>query len=77
MKPIFKINGYYKIKHPQKTYPWPCGPTSDRTIELYDDDVLTPYKGKWMKHTGLCCFGFEIPTEDLIEINEEISLQLM
>lgn len=63
MKPDF-----YKLKPEYEgiSYPWPCESQPSRTIQLFDDDVLTKQDdGKYSKHTGLGCFGIEIPDEHL------------
>ena len=73
----FKIDGYYKIKHKEKEYPWPCKSEPDRKIMIYDDDVLTSSDGKsYFKHTGLGCFGIEIPEEDIIFYDELANMRL-
>jgi len=60
---------FYKIKpeHDEKEYPWPCKRQPNRTIQLFDDDILTKQKdGKgFTKHTGLCCLNIQIPETDL------------
>ena len=62
----FEMSNYYKVKE-DKTYPWPCAADPNRTIEIFDDDVLTEDKdGTFTKHTGLCCIHIQIPKEDLI-----------
>jgi len=74
----FKINKWYRIKHKEKKYPWPCKSQRGRTITLYDDDVLTKSEdGTFMKHTGLGCFNIEIPEEDLIEQCKAAKLRML
>jgi hypothetical protein len=74
----FKIDGYCKIKHEKKEYPWPCKSEPERLITIYGDDILTSSDGKtYMKHTGLGCFGIEIPKEDVIFCNDVARLRLM
>ncbi len=62
-----KINKWLSIKK-EKEYPWPCKAESERTILLFKDDVLTKNEeGTYTKHTGLCCFGIEIPDKDIVK----------
>ena len=70
---------WYQIKEGIKEYPWPCGSFLDRTIDIFDNDVLTlDENGKtYTKHTGACCFGIEIPKEDLVKVNSDIELQFL
>jgi len=73
-----KINKWVSIKKKEKKYPWPCKSDSNRTITIFDDDVLTKSEdGTYMKHTGLCCFGIEIPDKDLIKHTNPIRLVLI
>ena len=74
----FTIKDWYKIKHKQKAYPWPCESDPKRIIALFDDDVLTKTEnGKYMKHTGLCCFDIPIPDDDVIVQDEPADLRLI
>ena len=69
----YSLTNYFKIKHKEKEYPWPCKSKPDRTITLFDDDLLTkdPKTGTLTKHTGLCCFGIEVPPGDIIEVIDD------
>lgn len=59
---------YLRVKK-DSIYPWPCKNEPDRTIQLFDDDVLSRNSdGSYTKHTGLCCIGIIIPDEDIIEV---------
>jgi hypothetical protein len=62
-------HGCYRCIKPG-VYPWPCKGSPDRTLEIFDDDVLTRCERGWMKHTGLACIGIKIP-EDCMELWEE------
>ncbi len=75
----FSVKGYYTIKHSEKKYPWPCPSEPNRTITLFNDDVLTGDGGKntYMKHTGLGCFGIIVPEEDLIEHKKTVNMRLL
>jgi len=73
----YAVKDYYKIKHEEKEYPWPCNSEPDRTIILFDDDVLTKAEdGTFTKHTGACCMWIQIPEEDLIYCTDEIKLRM-
>lgn len=68
----YKITEYYRIKEHVKEYPWPCQPEPDRTITLYDWDVLTKCAdGTYTKHTGLGCVNIGIPPEDVIFVTDK------
>lgn len=60
---------FYKVKteHNGNAYPWPCKPHPDRTIELFDDDILTkqPDGGGYTKHNGICCVNIPVPDDHL------------
>lgn len=74
----FEIPHWYKIKDERKEYPWPCKDVPNRTIAIYNDDVLTRSEDRtFMKHTGLGCFGIQIPDDDLIEQDEPAKLRLL
>ena len=74
----FKIDGYYKIKHKEKEYPWPCDSEPNRMITIFDDDILTSSDGtSYMKHTGLGCFGIIIPEEDVVFYDELANMRLL
>jgi len=74
----FTIKSWYKIKHKEKEYPWPCEGKPDRMITLLDDDVLTKSDdGKFTIHTGMCCVGIIIPKEDLIKQDKPANLRLI
>lgn len=67
MKDLGKIGKYQRVKK-SKEYPWPWGGQLDRTIMIYDDDILRrSEKGIFTKITGLCCLNIHIPEEDIIE----------
>jgi hypothetical protein len=62
---------YQQVKE-NKTYPWPCTPLPNRTIEIFTDDVLTRSSpGVFTKHTGLCCMNILIPESDIIEVKDD------
>jgi hypothetical protein len=60
-----KIDGYYRIKKDKDEYHWPCEIDKNRTITIFKEDVLSKGEKGFIKHTGLCCFGIQIPDEDL------------
>ena len=66
----YTVNQYYRIKEKEYVAKWPMSDRGnpDRTITLYDDDVLTkdPDNGTYMKHTGIACFNIQIP-DDMVE----------
>lgn len=73
----FKITGAVHVKE-GKEYPWPTEKDPNRTIEIFDDDVLTKEEnGKYMKHTGLCCFNIVIPDEDTVAFDGDCNLTMM
>ncbi len=56
----------YRIKEEKKEYPW-----GRFTIVIFSSDVLTRQAdGHYMKHTGVGCFGIQIPDEDIILFEE-------
>ena len=70
--------GFYRLKaqHNGTEYPWPCDREPRRTLQIFADDILTmapadappPMEpGTMTKHTGLGCFGIQIPREHLDE----------
>src|SRR5688572_16952260 len=68
--------GFFRLKpqHNGAEYPWPCGREPNRTIQIFADDILTkappdsPYSpGTMTKHTGLGCWGIEVPDEHMDE----------
>jgi hypothetical protein len=64
MSRIFTIGPHFRPK--RGMYSWPSMRDQDRTIELFEDDVLTPDAyGGYTKHTGLCCVGIVVPTDCL------------
>lgn len=73
----FKIKGpWWKVKETKK-YPWPCKSLPNRTIEIFDDDILNKTSpGVYTKITGLGCMNILIPDEDTIEMNEEQHLTM-
>lgn len=77
MSYAFSIDGALRVKA-DKTYPWPCAPEPDRTIDLFDDDVLTKSEdGTYMKHTGLGCLHIVIPDEDLVPWGKPCELVML
>ena len=59
----------YQIKEGPKTYSWPCEVEQNRTITVTTDDLFSKTEdGTVIKHTGVGCYGIEIPDEDLEEI---------
>ena len=73
----FKINRYYTVKE-GKVYPWPCGSHPDRTIELFDDDILTKGEnGTFTKQTGICCLNIKIPEEDVVFHDGPLDLRML
>ena len=61
---------FYRLKaeYDGTEYPWPTDSNPKRTIQIFADDILTPSNdkpGTMMKHTGLGCFGIEIPAEHM------------
>ncbi|MCF7869461.1 MAG: hypothetical protein K9N09_12280 [Candidatus Cloacimonetes bacterium] len=61
----------YKIKEGPKEYSWPCDNDPERKITVTTDDLFSKTKdGTVIKHTGVGCYGIEIPEEDLEEIYE-------
>ena len=61
---------YCKVKK-DKIYPWPCKSEPDRTLPIFDDDILTRSSpGVFTKHTGICCLNILIPEEDIIDESE-------
>tara|TARA_R110000824_G_scaffold12226_5_gene53512 strand:- start:6297 stop:6533 length:237 start_codon:yes stop_codon:yes gene_type:complete len=74
----FKVIDGCRVKE-DKEYPWPCASDPNRTIELFDDDVLTKdlENGTYMKHTGIGCFNIVIPDEDIEQIEGDTDLQMI
>lgn len=67
MRDLGKIGKYQRVKK-SKEYPWPCESLPDRTIMIYDDDILRrSEKGIFTKITGLCCLDIHIPEKDIVE----------
>lgn len=63
-----EVGDYQRVRE-DKVYPWPCEPQPNRTIQLFNDDILTRSKdGTFVKHTGICCAGIVIPESDIIEV---------
>lgn len=65
----YSVTDYYTIKHKKKDYPWPVRDSSapERTITLFDDDILTKSDdGTFFKQTGLGCGNITVPEEDLV-----------
>jgi len=63
-----------------KDYKW--GNELGRTLRIFGldtsyPDVLTPYEGAWMKHTGVCCFGIQIPEEDIMPFPGDVELEII
>tara|TARA_Y100000310_G_C20617244_1_gene781291 strand:- start:82 stop:528 length:447 start_codon:yes stop_codon:yes gene_type:complete len=57
---------YWAIKYKKRIYSWPCESDLTRTIEIFGSDILSKNSdGTYFKHTGVGCFGIEIPDEDL------------
>lgn len=58
----------YRIKseYANNFYPWPCDSDKDRTIQIFDDDVMTKSpNGKYTMHTGICKLNIIIPDDHL------------
>ena len=74
----FNIKNYYKVKK-EGQYPWPCKGYADRTIELFNDDVLTKDSedGTFMKHTGLGCVGIILKDDEVYYVPETARLQMI
>ncbi len=74
----FQVQPWYKLKYPEREYPWPCKSEPERTIQIFNDDVLTrTRKGVYMKHTGICCTSILIPDEDVELVETPANLRLM
>lgn len=70
----YSVGKHYRVKE-QKSYPWPCKPIPDRTVELFPDDILTKSdNGTFTKHTGICMLGIKIPDCDVEEFAGPIKL---
>jgi len=73
----FTVKGAVRPKKDGE-YPWPCASEPDRTITLYDDDVLTRQdNGKYLKHTGLGCMNIMISDEEVEPWGEDKRLRLL
>jgi len=73
----YTIDTYYRVKKDGE-YPWPCGDEPNRKIELFTDDVLTVDEdGKYMKHTGLGCFGIILKKDQIELVTKPVHLQMM
>lgn len=71
----FNIGAHFRPK--PGTYPWPCKRFPDRTINLFDDDVLTLGDSGYTKHTGICCVGIQVPEDCLTVHPEDAWLEIM
>jgi hypothetical protein len=77
----FKVKNALRVRETRE-YPWPWKDDPTRTIQIFGTDtdypdVLTVNApanggGGYMKHTGICCFGIQIPEEDLEPWPEEV-----
>lgn len=73
----FTIKNGFRVKV-RGIYPWPCADLPDRTLELFEDDVLTKQAdGTYMKHTGLGTFGHVLKDDEVEPIGEEKHLRLL
>jgi hypothetical protein len=74
----YQLNEYYKIKYEEKEFPWPCKADPNRTITLFDDDILSRNdNGTYVKETEVCCTNIKIPDEDVIKFDDIITMQVM
>jgi hypothetical protein len=73
----FSLNKSYRVKS-ENDYPWPCRSEPNRTLRIYEDDVLTlSDDGTFMKHTGFGTFGHVIPMDDVVLIEAPTHLQML
>lgn len=74
----FTIKNGFKVKA-RGVYPWPCRDAPERTIELFEADVLTkdPETGKYMKHTGLGCFNIVLTDDQVEPIGRDMPLRML
>jgi hypothetical protein len=55
-----------------KEYPWPCAKNPNRTILIFNDDMLQrASNGTFTKLTGIGCLNIQIPEEDIVEVGGE------
>lgn len=71
---INELKKHYRVRE-RKTYPWPCDPLPMRTTDIFPFDVLTKHpNGTVTKHNGLCMTNIRVPYEDLVEIDEPLTM---
>lgn len=69
-------DGFHPIK--EGDYPWPCDLIPERTIRLYEDDVLTKTNnGKYFKHTGLGCAGIVLTDDQVAPFGKDVDLEFI
>lgn len=72
----YSLSKYYKVVKAGE-YPWPCKAQPNRTIEIFEDDVLSKTgDGEYFKQTGLGCMGIHIPDSDVVLIEDPITLRI-
>jgi len=60
------VNSYYKIRR-HGYYPWPWEGDKDRTLEIFESDMLVrERKDRYKCITGICCVNIHIPDTDVI-----------
>ena len=73
----FIIKNGFRVKQDGE-YPWPCPSDPNRTITLFTDDVLTKEEdGKFMKQTGLGCFGIILTEDQVVPIEKEVKMRML
>lgn len=74
----YEAGTYYRPKA-HGHYRWRGADEPDRTIELFEDDVLTkdPKRGTFMVHTGIGCFGIVLTDAQVILGEKDVHLSLM